>query len=466
MRLLKSLGALSALLLVMVAFASGASAATTLSVTVNPTQGGTVASPVPTMTTLETIVDNNGASPTPLPVAQTATVVQTLPAEFANQLSRFGTCPESKFSGESTAPGGPEDPTVSCPANAIVGGGSLKLVATIASNAIQASSDKVVLVNNGGGLSFWVSYTVLTKRISKVLPGTVTTNGSGQTVISWDPTAVEATSPALVKLLEFTTAYNANQSTVQTLEPFAAVGCSTGSWAFSVADNFVGGSPASQTANANVACGVAASPPANTSAPKVSGGAQVGQTLTASNGSWTGSPTPTFTQQWERCNSAGASCSTIVGATGAGYTVGAEDIGHTLRVSVKATNSSGSASAASAATKLVPGGTATIKSKTVSLTAKGRGRFTLKCGGSGPCVGAFEIDAAGKAGSKKKGGKKIVLARGRFSVKAGKTVKVSFQLTGSGKSLLRKRDGKASARLSLSPAGGKPVSGRVMLTQS
>lgn len=469
MRLLRSLGAFVALIVVGAALASSASAATTLSASANPTQGGTLASPQPTMTTLETIVDNNGATPTPIPVAQTATVVQTLPAEFASQLGRFGSCPESKFAGGSTAPGGPEDPTVACPANSLVGGGSLKLVATLGPNTIEATSDKVVIVNNSttGGLSLWASYTVVGVRISKILPGTVSTNSAGQTVISWDPTPAEPTAPATVKLLELTTAYNANQSGLQKLEPFANTGCSAGSWAFSVVNSFVGGTPAGETAKANVACtaGAATSaPPANTAAPKISGTVRVGQSLTANVGTWTGSPAPTFTQQWELCGP-GSKCTAIAGATGASYTVRSQDVGHTIRVTVKGTNPSGSASAVSAPTATVSGGTVSNKSKTLSVSAKGTGRLTLKCGGAGPCAGTYEIDAAGKSPTKKKGGKKIVLARGRYSVKAGKTATIAFRLTGSGKSLLKQRNGKLDGLLKLQPTGAKVVSSRLTITQ-
>ncbi len=45
-----------------------------------------------------------------------------------------------------------------------------------------------------------------------------------------------------------------------------------------------------------------ASAPANTVLPSISGTVQVGQTLTASAGTWTGTAPITYTYQWQRCN--------------------------------------------------------------------------------------------------------------------------------------------------------------------
>jgi hypothetical protein len=92
--------------------------------------------------------------------------------------------------------------------------------------------------------------------------------------------------------------------------------------------------------------------PVSTSPPTIAGTAQVGQTLTAGTGTWTGGPT-SFGFQWQRCNASGAGCVDIGGATGGTYVVGSADVGSTLRVVVTATNSVGSATAASAPTAVV-----------------------------------------------------------------------------------------------------------------
>ena len=98
---------------------------------------------------------------------------------------------------------------------------------------------------------------------------------------------------------------------------------------------------------------VTPAPPANTALPTISGTARDGQTLTAANGTWTGTPTITFTRQWRRCDASGAGCADIAGATGTTYTLTPADVGSTMRVVVTATNSAGSASATSAQTAVV-----------------------------------------------------------------------------------------------------------------
>ena len=92
--------------------------------------------------------------------------------------------------------------------------------------------------------------------------------------------------------------------------------------------------------------------PVNTAEPKISGTAQVGQTLTASQGTWSGSPT-SFAYQWRRCNAQGNGCAAIGGADTSTYLVRNADEGDTLRVHVTAKNADGSASATSNATDVV-----------------------------------------------------------------------------------------------------------------
>jgi hypothetical protein len=95
--------------------------------------------------------------------------------------------------------------------------------------------------------------------------------------------------------------------------------------------------------------------PSNTSPPTISGSATVGGTLTASSGSWSGSSPMSFSYRWQRCNSGGGKCSNL-NATAQTYKPVKGDIGHTLRVSVTASNSDGSANAVSAPTTVVTDG--------------------------------------------------------------------------------------------------------------
>jgi hypothetical protein len=95
-------------------------------------------------------------------------------------------------------------------------------------------------------------------------------------------------------------------------------------------------------------------PPANTGLPTISGTLQTSYVITASPGAWTGSPAPTFTYQWERCDTGGASCIDIGSAAASTYTLVAADGGMTIRVKVTASNGvPPAATAESAATGLI-----------------------------------------------------------------------------------------------------------------
>lgn len=89
--------------------------------------------------------------------------------------------------------------------------------------------------------------------------------------------------------------------------------------------------------------------PVNTVAPAITGTATVGQTLTTTNGTWTGVPTPTYTRQWYADGVA------ISGATGTTRVLAAGEQGKVITVVVTATNSAGVATKVSNATAAVAG---------------------------------------------------------------------------------------------------------------
>ena len=104
-----------------------------------------------------------------------------------------------------------------------------------------------------------------------------------------------------------------------------------------------GGSARSQTA------------PANTGEPAVAGNTVEGQTLTTTNGSWTGTPPLTFRYRWLRCDKSGGgvngvNCTTISGAIRNTYVLRRADVGYRIRSRVFASNANGNASATSNAT--------------------------------------------------------------------------------------------------------------------
>ena len=107
------------------------------------------------------------------------------------------------------------------------------------------------------------------------------------------------------------------------------------------------------TINVANSASTAPSPPVNTGMPTVTGLPQAGQTLTATNGNWSGTQPISYSYQWMRCDSGGAGCNAITGATSVSYAVTGADVGSTLKVMVTATNSVGSAGSTSAATTVV-----------------------------------------------------------------------------------------------------------------
>ncbi|HUG63703.1 MAG TPA: hypothetical protein VMK83_00650 [Gaiellaceae bacterium] len=108
--------------------------------------------------------------------------------------------------------------------------------------------------------------------------------------------------------------------------------------------------------------------PESTAPPAITGTAATGETLVASTGTWTGTQPISFAFQWQRCDSSGAACVSIVGATNTTYVVQAADTGNRLRVRVTASNSDGVASALSDATAVVAAGGAPMRTAEPTIT--------------------------------------------------------------------------------------------------
>jgi hypothetical protein len=90
-----------------------------------------------------------------------------------------------------------------------------------------------------------------------------------------------------------------------------------------------------------------ATAPVNTVAPVISGTAVVGQTLSSTTGTWTGTPIPTYTYQWYR------GISQISGATSSTYTLVQADATFSVTCEVTATNIAGVANATSNALTII-----------------------------------------------------------------------------------------------------------------
>lgn len=216
----------------------------------------------------------------------------------------------------------------------------------------------------------------------------------------------------------------------------------------------------------------------NTSLPVASGTPAPGQTLSCSNGSWTGYPPPTFTYQWLRDGTP------IGGASTSAYVVQTADQGHGLACQVTASNSAGSESVTSNTLQVppaqAPGGggsgggssggsggpgtlTGTVSNAFVlnrmeSVAARGAVKITLTLPGPGTLqiVGrASAAHLAGASRAQKKRETPVVIARLRLMVsKAGRIV-VTLVPTGSAKTVLARRGKlRATVTITYAPQGG------------
>lgn len=128
-----------------------------------------------------------------------------------------------------------------------------------------------------------------------------------------------------------------------------------------------------------------AAPPANTAAPKLStASVRIGTTITTTPGSWTASPVPTYTYQWQYSATC-ASWTNIAGETASSYVVTRAVVNDCLRVVATARNTVRAATAASGSTARVlappeivaaPVLTATLPLRAGTLVSAGVGTWS------------------------------------------------------------------------------------------
>src|ERR1700686_1135603 len=93
--------------------------------------------------------------------------------------------------------------------------------------------------------------------------------------------------------------------------------------------------------------------PVNETTPTLAASARDGVRLKTVKGVWGGQAPLGYSYAWRRCDASGSGCEAIAGASKASYKATHQDVGHTLRVVVSATNEIGSASATSGPSALV-----------------------------------------------------------------------------------------------------------------
>lgn len=264
------------------------------------------------------------------------------------------------------------------------------------------------------------------------LPGSTGPNGApiGTISIIAATTAITSTPPNPSTSTSATFAFTANDPAATftcSLDGGAASPCtaaggasysslSAGSHTFTVvgADS-LGLTPAQASYTWTV---VPANTPKNTVAPKITGNAQTGQTLTVSKGTW--SNASTFTYAWARCAASGSTCTPIAGQISSSYQVSVSDLGSRLAALVTAHNGSVAGSATAGPTAVVTWSTGaysgSLHGRSLALTvpSPGGGLKLTKLVISLPKGVSFAGSAKSLAGG--------------FSVKAG-SKKVKFKLS-------------------------------------
>jgi hypothetical protein len=228
------------------------------------------------------------------------------------------------------------------------------------------------------------------------------------------------------------------------------------------ATNAGGSSPATSAPTAAILPPV----PSNTALPAITGTTTQGQTLSTSNGSWTGNPTA-FSYQWQRCT---PTCANIAGATSRSYALTAADVDARLRVLVTARNSAGSAQAGSSQVGPVAPAPAQIKAqlltqlspsgkgaKIATLLKKGGYTLSFKALSAGRVViDWYYVPKGAKVSTLKP--KPVLVATGKASFSKASLVKLTIKLTQSGKQMLKRAKSlKLTSKGTYTPAGKAAV---------
>jgi beta-glucanase (GH16 family) len=257
------------------------------------------------------------------------------------------------------APKGHYSDTSSAFASAAVNNPPLKALAnTTSANGVYAySTSSTFPTNTYKATNYWVD--VDFEPTPATAPGQVTkvsaTPGVNSATLTWNaPTSGGAVTKYTITPY---TGTSAQPTTTVTGSPPATTATitelkNTSSYTFTVtASNSTGTGPTSEPSN-TITPTAPTPAPSSTAAPQVTGTTTQGQTLTTSNGSWSGNPGE-YAYAWRDCDSTGESCATIAGASSSSYTLSATDVGDTVVAAVTATNAGGSATAASTATAVI-----------------------------------------------------------------------------------------------------------------
>jgi hypothetical protein len=221
------------------------------------------------------------------------------------------------------------------------------------------------------------------------------------------------------------------ETKVDTQDSLVAVSCPTVSICFAL------------DAGGRVLVGKADTPPpaptapVNTTAPAISGSATPGQTLSCSQGTWSGTEPIAYAYAWTRD---GAPVTGAAGSTT--YAVGAADEGKAIACTVTASNSVDATSATSAAVSVPPGAAPGHTATTgKASTGSGVAKIAVTCHGTKPCTLGLALTTAGKPKGKLRVAKKRVVKVGSATAKvaAGKKKTLKVRLNATGRKLLKKR---------------------------